>query len=75
MEALKILKGFEDLLPSTCIVIREGERKCIQATEIVVGDLIYLQAGKRVPSDLRIVTCSSLTVDKSMLTGESEPVK
>jgi Ca2+-transporting ATPase len=56
-------------------VIRDTHPQHIQAREIVVGDLILLEAGDAVPADAYVTSSDELTVDESAFTGESEPVK
>jgi calcium-translocating P-type ATPase len=56
-------------------VIRKGEKKTIPARELVVGDIVLLDAGDYVPADGRIVESGSLKVNEGMLTGESEPAE
>jgi len=56
-------------------VIRAGERRLLDAAELVRGDLVLLQPGDVVPADCRLVSAESLEVDASTLTGESLPVK
>lgn len=46
-----------------------------QASELAIGDLVVLSAGNKVPSDIRVFESQGLKVDKSMFTGESEPIK
>ena len=55
-------------------VIRNGEDKVIGTEELVVGDLIYLNAGQLVPADVRLIECRQLEFDRSTLTGEFERV-
>jgi P-type Ca2+ transporter type 2C len=55
-------------------VVRDGRARDIEASEVVVGDLVELTAGDIVPADAVIKRCESFTVDESMLTGESVPV-
>ncbi len=57
-------------------VRRDGERRRIDASELVVGDVVLLEAGEKVPADLRLVagTTKDLRIDESMLTGESDAV-
>ncbi len=61
-------------LQSSCHVL-----KCnflyFQASALVVGDIVVLETGSRVPSDIRVISCNDMKVDKSMLTGESEPMR
>ena len=55
------------------IVIRNGVKKDIRATEMVVGDIVEVKFGDRVPADIRVVSSHGFKVDNSSLTGESEP--
>lgn len=63
------------LLPARVTVVRDGRRQDVDATEVVVGDLLALSAGDRVPADGLVSTEAALMVDTSMLTGESVPVR
>lgn len=56
-------------------VIRDGAKQEIAARDLVPGDLVLLEAGGRVPADLRLVECADFQCDESLLTGESMPVK
>ncbi|RMG72801.1 MAG: cation-transporting P-type ATPase, partial [Nitrospirae bacterium] len=62
------------LLPYKVKVIREGKEKEIPATEIVVGDLIVLSEGDRVPADARVIDSTYLMVNNAPLTGEAHPI-
>jgi magnesium-transporting ATPase (P-type) len=62
------------LLPSTVTVQRDGRPTAIDATDVVVGDLLLLEAGDRIPADGRIASTTTVMVDTSMLTGESGSV-
>ncbi len=64
-----------DLLPARVQVIRDGEVTSVDATQLVLDDLVVLSAGDRVSADLRLATVHALAVDESMLTGESVPVR
>lgn len=55
-------------------VMREGREVFVKTTELVVGDIVLLEAGDVVPADLRLLECSSLKCDESALTGESNTV-
>lgn len=69
----RIMDSFNKLVPNFATVIRDGEKDTIDATKLVVGDLVEVNAGDRVPADIRIVKSNQLRVDNSSLTGESEP--
>ena len=56
-------------------VLRDGEVRVIDATEVVVGDVLVIETGDRVAADARLVTETDLRIDESALTGESEPVE
>jgi len=68
------LDALRSLVRTTARVIRDGEERTIPSTDIVVGDLVVLQAGDKVPADIRLVRETELQVDESALTGESTPV-
>uniref|UniRef100_A0AAQ4Q9A5 Sodium/potassium-transporting ATPase subunit alpha n=1 Tax=Gasterosteus aculeatus aculeatus TaxID=481459 RepID=A0AAQ4Q9A5_GASAC len=69
----KIMDSFKNLVPQQALVVRDGEKKSINAEEVVIGDLVEVKGGDRIPADLRIVSASGCKVDNSSLTGESEP--
>ncbi len=55
-------------------VIRAGKEKMIDASNLVVGDIILLESGDKIPADARIIECHNFQVDESALTGESTSV-
>ena len=55
-------------------VMRDGERKIIDAREAVPGDIVFLKVGDRIPADARVIEQMNLKADESILTGESVPV-
>jgi magnesium-transporting ATPase (P-type) len=61
------------LLPTRVSVLRDGRRRIVEADDVVVGDLLLLESGDRVPADAVVVAAHRLLMDTSMLTGESEP--
>uniref|UniRef100_A0A5F8H0F9 Sodium/potassium-transporting ATPase subunit alpha-2 n=1 Tax=Monodelphis domestica TaxID=13616 RepID=A0A5F8H0F9_MONDO len=69
----KIMDSFKNMVPQQALVVREGEKMQINAEEVVVGDLVEVKGGDRVPADLRIISSHGCKVDNSSLTGESEP--
>ncbi|KAG2186399.1 hypothetical protein INT43_002837, partial [Umbelopsis isabellina] len=71
----QVMKSIHSMLPATCVVLRDGEKKQIPASDLVIGDLVVLSLGIKVPADLRLVQVSSdLRFDRSILTGESEAI-
>ncbi|XP_056610068.1 sodium/potassium-transporting ATPase subunit alpha-1b [Triplophysa dalaica] len=69
----KIMDSFKNLVPQQALVVRDGEKKNINAEEVVVGDLVEVKGGDRIPADIRIIGSHGCKVDNSSLTGESEP--
>ncbi|KAE8588561.1 hypothetical protein XENTR_v10022613 [Xenopus tropicalis] len=69
----KIMDSFKNMVPQQALVIREGEKLQINAEMVVVGDLVEIKGGDRVPADIRIIIAHGCKVDNSSLTGESEP--
>nr|XP_005312559.1 sodium/potassium-transporting ATPase subunit alpha-3 [Chrysemys picta bellii] len=67
------MESFKNMVPQQALVIREGEKMQLNAEEVVVGDLVEVKGGDRVPADLRIISAHGCKVDNSSLTGESEP--
>lgn len=61
----------QDMLPAQVTVRRDGVRQVIEAVDVVVGDLLVLESGDRVPADAIVLTEDRLLVDSSILTGES----
>ncbi len=73
-ETGEAIKQLMSLAPATARVLRDGDELDIDASDVVVGDLILVRPGERLPVDGTMVDGQS-TVDESMLTGESMPVE
>uniref|UniRef100_A0A8C1F6T8 Sodium/potassium-transporting ATPase subunit alpha n=1 Tax=Cyprinus carpio carpio TaxID=630221 RepID=A0A8C1F6T8_CYPCA len=69
----RIMDSFKNLVPQKALVVRDGEKKIIDAEEVVVGDLVEVKCGDRIPADIRVISAQGCKVDNSSLTGESEP--
>ncbi len=69
------LDALREISAPSAKVLRDGEKVTIPARELVVGDIVLLEAGDFVPADGRMITCKTLRVEEGMLTGESEPVE
>jgi Ca2+-transporting ATPase len=72
--AERSLRALKELSAPAAKVIRGGVQLTVPASELVVGDLVCLESGDRVPADLRLLEASSCYVEESALTGESVPV-
>jgi Ca2+-transporting ATPase len=72
--AEKSLIALKELTAPTAHVIREGLLQEIPATELVPGDVIYFEAGDRIPADMRLFEAKGVYIEESALTGESLPV-
>lgn len=70
-KANKTAEALSSLVKVFSKVIRDGEEKVVESTELVEGDIVLLESGDKVPADIRIIDTYNLTVDESTLTGES----
>ncbi len=72
-KAEKAVESLKKILPRKARVIRDGAEIEIDAEELVVGDVMVLEAGNSISADGRLVKAMEMSVDNSALTGESEP--
>jgi sodium/potassium-transporting ATPase subunit alpha len=70
--AINIVRSFSEIKLGAVHVMRAGKDEHIAAEELVVGDLVYIELGQRIPADIRLIHAQDLHVDNSALTGESE---
>lgn len=73
-KADSLMEQFRALVPEQALVLRDGSLQTVEAARLVLGDVLRLQSGDKVPADCRVILCDSLKVDQSMITGEAEPV-
>jgi len=65
------MKSIKTLIAEEATVLRDGKQQVVPACDLVVGDVVMLSLGNRVPADLRLVQVSSdIQFDRSLLTGE-----
>ena len=69
--ANKSAESLSNMIKAKAQVIRDGKEMEIDASELTIGDVVLLQSGVKVSADGRIIGCSNLTIDESILTGES----
>merc|ERR1712180_200477 len=72
-KSAKIMESFKNLVPQFAKVKRDGKKLEIEAKDLTMGDIVDIQFGDRIPADVRIIESRGFKVDKSSLTGESEP--
>ncbi len=73
-KAEKAIEALQEMSAATSKVLRDGKIQIIHSEDLVVGDIIILEAGDAVPADARILENASLKVEEAALTGESVPV-
>ena len=73
-KAEKAIEALQKMSAATSKVIRDGKVQVVHSEDLVVGDIILLEAGDAVPADARILESASLKVEEAALTGESVPV-
>ena len=73
-KAEKAIEALQEIAAATSKVIRDGHQIAVRSEDLVVGDIIILEAGDAVPADARIIECASMKIEEAALTGESVPV-
>jgi magnesium-transporting ATPase (P-type) len=74
-KAEQAMEAVRAMLASKATVLRDGNRREIDAEDLVPGDIVLLDSGARVPADLRLLRVKNLRVNEAALTGESLPVE
>ena len=72
-KAEKALDSLRQMLAPKATVLREGMRKSVDGSSLVPGDIVLIEAGDKVPADLRLLTAHNLLIGEAILTGESVP--
>lgn len=73
-KAEKAVEALQKMSAATTKVLRDGKTEVIKSEDLVVGDVILLDAGDAIPADCRIFECASMKIEEAALTGESVPV-
>ena len=70
-KASKSAEALQDLIKVQVKVLRDGKEQLIESNQLVIGDIVLLESGNKISADLRVIESRNLTVDESILTGES----
>lgn len=73
-KAEKAIEALQAMSSATSRVLRGGMVRLVKSEQLVVGDVVLLEAGDAVPADARVIECASLQAEEAALTGESVPV-
>ena len=69
------IEALKQMTAATTKVLRDGKQISVKSEELVIGDVIILEAGDAVPADARLLECASLKCEEAAMTGESVPVE
>jgi P-type Ca2+ transporter type 2C len=75
VKSTRALKALKELTTPTVVVIRDGKRHSIASVDIVPGDVMLLEEGDKISADAKVIQQNDLSVDESVITGESMPVE
>lgn len=73
-KAEKAIEALQEMSAATTKTLRDGKIVSVKSEDLVVGDVILLEAGDAVPADCRLFECASMKIEEAALTGESVPV-
>ena len=73
-KAEKAIEALQEMSAATTKTLRDGKVVAVKSEDLVVGDVIILEAGDSIPADCRIIECASMKIEEAALTGESVPV-
>ena len=74
-KAERALEALRKMTQPHARVLRDGREASLPVRELVVGDIVLLEAGDQIPADMRLLEAAALRVDEAALTGESVPVE
>ncbi|KAH9035191.1 sodium-potassium ATPase [Lactarius pseudohatsudake] len=71
----RVMSSIQGMLPADVIVLRDGKQATVPAAALVPGDIVQITLGQKVPADVKLIDVSGdIRFDRSVLTGESEPI-
>lgn len=70
-----IIESLKHFVKTESVVLRDGSKQVVDDKELVVGDIIFLQEGQRVPADARVLNANNMRIDESILTGEAHAIE
>jgi len=73
--AERSLEAIKKMASPHAVVIREGQKASIDASQLVPGDMVWIESGDKIPADVRFLETYSLEIEEAALTGESVPVE
>ena len=73
--AEQAMEAIRQMIAPRTSVLRDGKRRNIDGAEAVPGDIVLLEAGEKIPADLRLIETTGLRIEEAILTGESVPVE
>jgi P-type E1-E2 ATPase len=74
-EVEKAMDVIRKMLALKASVLRDGERRAVEGEKLVPSDIVLLEAGDKVPADIRLLRASGFQIQEARLTGESGPVE
>jgi len=74
-KAERAMAAIRQMLAPRASVLRDGERQTVDGITLVAGDVVLLEAGDKIPADLRLLQATGLQIQEAILTGESVPVE
>lgn len=74
-KAERAMDAIRHMLAPKAAVLRDGKRTTVPGDQLVPGDIVVLDAGDKVPADMRLLTCRGMSIQEAILTGESVPVE
>uniref|UniRef100_A0AC34QUH5 Cation-transporting P-type ATPase N-terminal domain-containing protein n=1 Tax=Panagrolaimus sp. JU765 TaxID=591449 RepID=A0AC34QUH5_9BILA len=72
-KAISVISDFDKLLPQTCCVIRDAVERSVKCEDLVVGDIVKIQSGQRIPAGIRLLQANGLKIESFAISGDNTP--